>query len=524
MVYKKTFFSIIILLWLLPNTAASKIEHPKQADTAKECAICHYRWVSTFFMEHRGTPLTPLMEEQVVGDQEMCLSCHDGSVHDSRDKVCNDPGHRVGNIPSDRVQIPEKFPLDENGAMQCTTCHTPHAMKSKEGVIVEFFIRAPNKNSSFCKLCHIKNIGGKTKGNHPIDISATRNPQAIIKAGGVLGTDLPNQIICETCHIPHGGINNKFLVLSAEDPHARSVLCEVCHTQNPGMAKDPSLNHFSHPLDLLPGKVAKIPKKWSNGKTVTLGTGGELVCRTCHKPHYAADREFLLADFKEKDSLCIECHRDHARIAGSPHDLKVSAPEYINMLGETSTHAGLCSPCHSVHNANEQKFIWSAPLGPSKLDGWNEKYTSEGNLVVMVCTGCHSEGNAAGKQLPPFGLHPRGLEIPEDKRIFANKQLLVGEQFPVYNERGELTTEGNIVCSTCHNPHQWDPHNHTNGRGVQAEGSATTSFLRPDVDKLFCAECHGEDSLFKFKFFHSTLGREKAKSPFQLKQKDIKKQ
>jgi hypothetical protein len=177
-----------------------------------------------------------------------------------------------------------------------------------------------------------------------------------------------------------------------------------------------------------------------------------------------------------------------------------------------------------VHNANEQKFIWSAPLGPSKLDGWNEKYTSEGNVLVMVCTGCHSEGNAAGKQLPLFGLHPRGLEIPEDKRIFANKQLLVGEQFPVYNERGVLTTEGNIVCSTCHNPHQWDPRNHTNGRAFQAEGSATTSFLRPDVDKLFCAECHGEDSLFKFKFFHSALGREKAKSPFQLQQKDIKKQ
>jgi predicted CXXCH cytochrome family protein len=268
----------------------------------------------------------------------------------------------------------------------------------------------------------------------------------------------------------------------------------------------------------------QIPATWANGEKVVTGSRGELVCRTCHKPHHAADRAFLLAEFKEKDSLCIECHRDHARIAGSPHDLKVSAPEYINMLGETSTHAGLCSPCHSVHNANEQKFIWSAPLGPSKLDGWNEKYTSEGNLVVMVCTGCHSEGNAAGKQLPPFGLHPRGLEIPEDKRIFANKQLLVGEQFPVYNERGELTTEGNIVCSTCHNPHQWDPHNHTNGRGVQAEGSATTSFLRPDVDKLFCAVCHGEDSLFKFKFFHSALGREKAKSPFQLKQKDIKKQ
>ena len=79
------------------------MELPKSADTAKQCSICHYRWVSTFFTEHRGTPLTPLQEEMVVGTREMCLSCHDGSVMDSRDMVCNDPGHRIGNVPSSRV-------------------------------------------------------------------------------------------------------------------------------------------------------------------------------------------------------------------------------------------------------------------------------------------------------------------------------------------------------------------------------------------------------------------------------------
>ena len=74
-----------------------------------------------------------------------------------------------------------------------------------------------------------------------------------------MGTEMPNQIICETCHIPHGGVNNKFLVLSVEDPKTRSVLCEVCHTRKPGMAGDASLNRFSHPLDLTPGLSATIP-------------------------------------------------------------------------------------------------------------------------------------------------------------------------------------------------------------------------------------------------------------------------
>ena len=60
--YQKVVFSIIIVLCMFPNTSSAKIEHPKQADTAKECAICHYRWVSTFFTEHRSTPLASLQE------------------------------------------------------------------------------------------------------------------------------------------------------------------------------------------------------------------------------------------------------------------------------------------------------------------------------------------------------------------------------------------------------------------------------------------------------------------------------
>ena len=106
---------LTFLFCLLPQVTAAQLELPKGADTAKECSICHYRWVSTFFTEHRATPLTPLQEDPVVGTQEMCLSCHDGSVRDSRDKICNCPGHQVGNIPSNRVSIPENFPLDDNG-------------------------------------------------------------------------------------------------------------------------------------------------------------------------------------------------------------------------------------------------------------------------------------------------------------------------------------------------------------------------------------------------------------------------
>ena len=226
----------IVVFCVIPQFISAQIEMPLRADTSKECSICHYRWLSTFFRQHRKTPLAPLQEDPVVGTRPMCLSCHDGSVRDSRDKVCNDPGHQVGNIPSNRVSIPENFPLDDNGAMQCSTCHTPHSVKPTKETLVTFFLRAPNENSAFCKRCHLKNTGGVAAGNHPTEVSAEKEYPAIVAAGGLFGTGKPHEIICETCHTPHGGVNNRRLVLSIEDPRTRSVLCEVCHTQRPGVS------------------------------------------------------------------------------------------------------------------------------------------------------------------------------------------------------------------------------------------------------------------------------------------------
>ena len=70
---------------------------------------------------------------------------------DSRKKICNDPGHQVGRVPSKRVTIPADFPLDDKGALKCTTCHTPHAVTEGSDSMVEYFLRAPNENSTFCR-------------------------------------------------------------------------------------------------------------------------------------------------------------------------------------------------------------------------------------------------------------------------------------------------------------------------------------------------------------------------------------
>ena len=607
-----------------------------------------------------------------MGTREMCLSCHDGSVRDTRDKVCNDPGHRIGNIPSDRVNIPENFPLDDNGEMQCSTCHTPHAIKYSKETLVEFFLRAPNKDSSLCKSCHISTTGGITKGHHPIEIESTTVPPVIIQAGGKFGTEKPNEIICETCHIPHGGINNKLLVLSVEDPGTRSVLCEACHTKNPSLTNDKKTTHFSHPLDILPGKAAQIPQQWANGEQVFLGTSGELVCRTCHKPHYAEDKEFLLVEHRGDDSLCTQCHREQSRITGSSHDLRKSAPEeknilnkqaqetgpcaschlvhrgvgdfmwarnletndsssaqfcanchaqgecaegslpgdfshpmglplsenldpitlplfdqtgkqnprgtiscstchdvhnsrslqsdnsaggataelflrippnqdpsaicihchreqgeivntkhdlqlydrpFTNALGNTPQNGGICSPCHVAHGAATRQYLWPGPsyrTNSVEIPGEGEPHST---VMAIMCTTCHSDGAITSSTVPSYAFHPAGLVFPE------STQSLIWEQFPLFSASGSLAPDGDVLCATCHNPHQWNASAKVATSGTDTEGTILSSFLRQGIDRKLCASCHGEESLFKFLYFHRLNSRKEISFPQLLRKR-----
>jgi predicted CXXCH cytochrome family protein len=341
----------------------------------------------------------------------------------------------VGNVPSQHVTIPKNFPLDDQGRMQCSTCHTPHAVSFEEGMEFAFFLRSVNKDSSFCKECHVEKIGGPDTGNHPIDVSAKKVPDLIIKAGGIMGKSMPDQIICETCHTPHGGVNNQRLVLSVEDPLTRWVLCEVCHTKSPDSIKNPGVNRFSHPLDISPDKAVQIPQKWTCGEDVVLGKGGVLVCRTCHKPHQAIEKKVLLADRNTRDSMCGECHRGKENIAGSSHDLKVSAPNDKNIQGKQAAEIGVCSPCHLVHQG-AARYMWAQPLK-------NPVKTADD-----FCTSCHARGASAEKKIPGDFSHPIGIKATPQ----ATSKLL-----PLADERGNRAQDGLIRCFSCHDVHNPAP-------------------------------------------------------------------
>jgi hypothetical protein len=62
-----TIHFFFIFLILAGNVDAETLEPPKNPNSAKGCAICHYRWIDTFFVEGRGTDLVPYESKKVEG-------------------------------------------------------------------------------------------------------------------------------------------------------------------------------------------------------------------------------------------------------------------------------------------------------------------------------------------------------------------------------------------------------------------------------------------------------------------------
>jgi predicted CXXCH cytochrome family protein len=460
----------IILLILQPGIshAATEPQTPANPDSAKECAICHYNWIDTFYIEGKGSELAEYISEKVAAKPEICFSCHDGSVVDSRARVYNDRRHKINKPPPPHMKIPKVFPLDSSGNLQCATCHTAHGVSSEMGIEKTIFIRTSNRDSAMCRMCHVDKDGGLEAGNHPVDTTKLEIPARFIARGALAGTQ-KNQVICETCHTVHGSPYESFLIESAMS----SQLCLECHGDKDIFTSDGQRNSF-HVINATSEKV-KIPNELIE-KGAKLGYNGAIICQTCHKVHNnKIEKNLLIIRKDEKATLCLTCHTDKQYIEDTKHNLTHSAPDEKNLQGKTVAETGICSACHLPHK----------PV--RKLDKGLD-FTSK------LCLSCHSKGNIAEKSIPADYTHPLNVRPYESKgglilsTIGVEKEKLT---LPLFNKYGVQDRDGEITCTTCHDPHKWRPDSTKGEIGKDVKGDKTTSFLRmpaPDI----CKECHND--------------------------------
>ena len=361
---KKTNYYHIFIIFslLLSNIALATVEPPKNPNSAKGCAICHYRWIDTFFIDGKGSDLVAYQSEKVVAAPEMCFSCHDGSVMDSRVRLNNGSGHKTSVPPPAGMKVPEIFPLDQDGNVQCATCHTAHGVPSGKGVETTIFMRTSNRNSAMCRMCHSGMDGGVAAGHHPLGVVQKGIPAKLLDLGAESGKT-KNQLVCETCHTAHGSPYESFLTNSAEN----SALCLDCHSDK---------NTFTQDGKKTPNHIVNVTLEKVKGskdlikKGVKLGYKGVMTCQTCHRTHH---------NIKDSTSqLCLNCHpkgeiAETNNFKGNEHPLDVNPfeakvaertlklvdvgehsfalPLYNTFGRQVEKGKMTCSTCHNPHGS-----------------------------------------------------------------------------------------------------------------------------------------------------------------------------
>jgi len=514
--YRSVIFAVLLGQFLLPaydaHTAANLTRN-----SSRECAICHFRWMDQFVAGH-GTDLAEYEMEDVAGDEMMCFSCHDGSTEDSRSKVWLKDKHKTGMIPSDKVKIPKLFPLSHEGKVICATCHSAHSNPTDTSIERSIFLRIINNDSIMCEMCHVAQL--QKIENHPLHQGKKSLPARIFAEGATPSTTDVNQVICESCHTAHGGVEKNLVYTMAE-----SGLCAICHGDKIDDSNAPAMQQVNHSL------FVAFKQDPSLDITLQSGANGTLQCLSCHKVHqHAAGTKSLVAERKmlcaychadkmstekgvmnanhpvgvtfkaspggdfipeggenntlqcftchkihqhapgtkglpsSRDLLCASCHADQYLVEATDHDLRITVPDGINILEQNALQAGVCVSCHIPHKAN----------GPYL---WSRAETGKSPTPSGLCLSCHSEKGPAEKKGVGRYSHP------------VEKAVQDSVQLPLYTgEDGRALME----CHTCHDPHRWEPGQRKKGPGINAEGDETSSFLRLPARgaAALCSSCH----------------------------------
>ncbi len=416
---------------------------PGKASSARECAICHFRWVGTFFNEGRGTPLAPMPQAKQVGTEEMCFSCHDGSVVDSRRELLLGSRHEIGEPPPDDMDIPEAYPLDEDGNVTCSTCHTAHALPGSERSAGDpVFMRRSNLDSAMCEDCHQDQLDTERVNNHPLGANDRAIPRALTSRGARTSAD--GGLTCQTCHAPHGALYDAMLIDSAAD----GGLCTACHESEAGPRSH-------HPVDR---------RLDSQGRRLISSLGGELndgalTCLSCHGAHQAPSEDLLLTR-RSGPGACGACHESAAsRLRGGGHGREP------------------CASCHGMHDLPR---------------GFGDGARAEG-VGPQICLDCHADGSE-DPQVDLDATHPVGIDLEEDShgdlpaldgRLACTTCHAAHSRDPKLLLEEARSGEG---CATCHEA-QGPVIGSDHDAAIVAVGEA-------DQTCLSCHDVHGSAALF----------------------------
>jgi len=264
-----------------------------------------------------------------------------------------------------------------------------------------------------------------------------------------------------------------------QDVASSPGMCFSCHD---GFVMDSRFmwqdgDYHGHRIGMSPPEDM-TPPEFNGSPEFPLNSDGNVYCGTCHSGHvndaegaFAKTGPFMRQS-ADGGNICTACHTEKMAIKGSAHDKG-------GRRNKDFEGRGTCGGCHVAHGS-DRLLMWAKDLGEGQLP------------LNQLCRSCHDDAPNPAEHPPQVVAWSQEIR----GTIFSNTP---GEM-PVFDKNGHQARVGNIGCPTCHNVHVET----AEGRPDHLKG---LHLRMPEFVEPLCADCHGSDSLFLYKFFHSQASR-----------------
>jgi predicted CXXCH cytochrome family protein len=442
---------------------------------------------------------------QPTGASKLCLSCHDGTIALgevlSRDAPIRMAGEdripagpsRLGTDLSDDhpvsfayaasitqgvselyppAAIPPPIALDQNGELQCTSCHEPH-----DNSFGDFLVRA-NDAGALCLSCHRPEFWRNSAH------AASSRPLPAEDAAA-LGAEpsTPAQNACNSCHRTHGAAGRPWLL----DLENISATCIVCHDGS-AAASDigRELRKTSRHGMSLEGAAAVESGPFVEGPRVS--------CADCHDPHAAGSSEgssggapaslagmpgITLAgaptrNVQHEHELCFRCHGDSPATTDSSVSRRIVQPNV--RLQFQPTNPSFHPVGNPGVNGNVPSLIPS--LTTASTIGCGDCHASDGNRKLGGAAPAGPHGSIHEPLLAlRYELQDFAVESPDAYalcyRCHQRDSILRDDSFKGHRRH---IVDARTPCSVCH-----DPHGISSAQGSSANNSRLINFDRAVV-------------------------------------------
>lgn len=416
----------------------------------------------------------------------MCKDCHSArDVGTWGASASNKGSHPVG------VTYPNSDPdynasptnpkiLIVNSKVECTSCHGVHDVTGTLGLTNDGNLLRVTNNDALCTNCH-KYTAHQTFGCsacHDVHNTSKTNilmVRSVVQGRTVVFTaesgtnsfadaNATYDGICEVCHT----VTSYHRQNGGGSSHNNASNCTGCHLHSNAFAA-PASSSCIDCHSMVQGTRPQITGAGGEFSKASKHVGGsptDTDCSNCHFEdgalHGNTTMELKNVDLNNQwtgdmDVYCVKCH-DGAPPAGVTfpgNDPIYNKAVFIGNKHDYATNS--CQKCHNNHGSDNPDLLAVA----GNFNGCYQCHKSGGDASTMII-------NLSDKAIPYSSGKSHAWDVNANSGLYESN-------YPSNSAMQARVSSGNIVCSTCHQPH---------------DNSIAKFLVTTNAADVMCKNCH----------------------------------